>query len=137
MNHLNLQAPNEGRAWCAKCQAHTSEGRKSITSTEPGTSLTRRTNISVCKECESAFMMYVPRDVLGAPMLCFKCSVVLTLLIAICLIGANYRQPSDIDGVRFVVASVLTFFLVIAFGCMAWFAYWCSLWRNWIKRQNE
>lgn len=136
MEHLSFQAPDEASAWCAKCKAHTSEGSRSITSTEPGTGLTRRTNVSVCKECGSAFMMYVPRDVFGAPMLSFKCSAVLGLLIAFCLIGANYHQPSNIDGLRFVVASVLAFFLVIALGSTAWFTYWCSLWRNWVKSQN-
>ena len=137
MKHVNLQAPDESRAWCAKCKAHTSEGWKSNTSTDSDTGLTTTTNSSVCKACGSAFMRNVPRDVLGTPMVCFKCSAVLGLLIAPCLIGANYHQPSDIDGGRFVVASVLAFFLVVTLGCTAWFTYWCSLWRNWVKSQSQ
>ncbi len=93
--------------------------------------------MSVCNVCGSAFMRNVPRDVVGAPMLCFKCSAVLGLLIAFCLIGANYHQPSDLDGLRFVVASVLLCFLVIALGCAAWFRYWCSLWYSWIESQDQ
>ena len=124
------QVPDESRGWCAKCKAHT----PGIMEYNSGTDSSRS---KVCIHCKSGFMWNVPRDVLGSPMFCFKCSAVLGLLIAPCLIGADYYQPSDIDFVRFIVASVLAFFLVIMLGCTAWFTYWCSLWRSWVKGQGQ
>ena len=120
--------PDEALDWCAKCQAHTTSGKRTVETASGGSR-----EVACCRRCKSYMWRWVPDEIGKAINSCRQGAMVLGSIMLACVVWAGWTRSES----GFYIALALAPFFLLAIGIYIWFVYWQSLWRSWVKLQGQ